>query len=100
MVLECLCICRRREVCTPMTRYLPSIEGTDNEVASAIRAAHARELNAVYAALDEILRGLSDFDAKIARQRTDLETSRVFLATRSFNSLYSAAMLLERGYYQ
>lgn len=83
-----------------MIRYLPSIEDADNEVTSAIRAEHARELNAVYAALDEILRGLSDFGAKQGKPKDDLESARLFLATRSFNSLYSAVRMLERGYFQ
>ena len=83
-----------------MIRYLHSIAATDNEVASIIRAEHARELDAVYAALDEILRGLSDFGTKQGKPNSPIESARLFLATRSFNSLYSAAMLLERGYYQ
>ena len=83
-----------------MVRYLPSIEGADNEVASIIRAEHARELNVVHAALDEILRGLSDFGAKQGKPKTRLERARLSLTTRSFNSLYNAVLLLEHGYYQ
>ena len=73
---------------------------TDNEVASIIQAEHARELDAVYAALDEILRGLSDFGAKQGKPNGPLESARLFLATRSFNSLYSAVRMLESGYFQ
>ena len=83
-----------------MIRYLHSIERTDNGVASIIRAEHARELDAVYAALDDILRGLSDFGAKQGKPNSPLESARLFLATRSFNSLYSAVMMLECGYFQ
>ena len=83
-----------------MAGCLQDIARNDNEVASIIRARHARELDAVYTALGEIVRGLSDFGAKQGRPKSLLESGRLFLSTRSFNSLHSAVMLLERGYYQ
>ena len=83
-----------------MIRYLHSISAADNKVALIIRAEHARELNAVHPALDDVLRGLFAFDSERRKPTNDLESARLFLATRSFNSLYSAVRMLESGYFQ
>ena len=83
-----------------MNRYLISVDKTDAETAAAIWERHAREFNAVETALDDILRGLSDFGSQKVKPDSRLESARLFLATRSFNSLRTAAQVLERGYYQ
>ena len=83
-----------------MNEYLLSIDRTDYETASTIRARHARELSIAEKALDQILRGLSDFGSEKQKPDNRLESARLFLATRSFNSLRTAVQVLERGYYQ
>ena len=83
-----------------MNGYLLSIDRTAAETASIIRERHAREFSAVEAALDDILRGLSDFGSRKQKPDNRLESARLFLATRSFNSLRVALQVLERGYYQ
>ena len=83
-----------------MNGYVLSIDRTDAETAAIIRERHAREFSAVEAALNEILRGLSDFGSQKLKPDNRLESARLFLATRSFNSLRTAVQVLERGYYQ
>ena len=83
-----------------MNGYLLSIDRTDAEIAAIIRERHAREFSAVEAALNEILRGLSDFGSQKLKPDNRLESARLFLATRSFNSLRTDVQVLERGYYQ
>ncbi len=83
-----------------MNGYLLSIDRTDDETASTMRARHARELSAAEEGLDQILRGLSDFGSEKQKPDNRLESARLFLATRSFNSLRTAVQVLERGYYQ
>ena len=80
--------------------YLQGVERFEDEAASTIRQMHGREMRAVEAALDDVLRGLSEYGSQ--RQKPDgrLESARIFLATRSFNSLRMALQVLERGYYQ
>ena len=83
-----------------MNGYLLSIDRTDDKTASTMRARHARELSAAEKALDQILRGLSDFGSKKENPENRLESARLFLATRSFNSVRTALQVLGRGYYQ
>ena len=83
-----------------MNSYLLSIDRTDDKTASTMRARHARELSAAEKALDQILRGLSDFGSKKENPENRLESARLFLATRSFNSVRTALQVLGRGYYQ
>ena len=52
-----------------MNGYLLSIDRTDDETASTIRARHASELSVAEEALDQILRGLSDFGSE--KQKPD-----------------------------
>ncbi len=83
-----------------MSRFFLSISGSDAEVASAVRAAHNRELSLVEEALDQILRAHSAFAVQKPKPDNPLESARLFLVTRSFNSLRIAAQVLECGYYQ
>ena len=81
-------------------RYLKTIEVNDERIASTIRTNHARKLEVVDATLDQILIGLNDFGSRKERPDYRLESVRLFLGTRSWNSLRSAVQVLERGYYQ
>ena len=83
-----------------MNGYLLTIDGTDNETVSTMRERHPRELRAGEAALDAIIRGLTEFGPENRHRDDDLESARLFLATRTFNSLRAAFQVLERGYYQ
>ena len=83
-----------------MNGYLMTVDKADAETAAIIRERHAREFSAVEAALEDILRGLSDFGSQKLNPDDRLESARLFLATRSFNSLRTAVQVLERGYYQ
>ena len=76
------------------------IESNESDVAVQIRFNHGRELEAVDAALDQILQGLDEFAHLKQRPDSRLEDAQMFLAVRSFNSLHIARQLLERGYYQ
>ena len=83
-----------------MNTYLLSIDKTDDQVASIIRERHTREIRVAEAALDKILHGISDFGVQKQKSDDYLESARLFLVTRSFNSIWAALQLLERGYYQ
>ena len=83
-----------------MNGYLRTVDETDAEIAAIVRERHAREFSAVEAALDQILRGLSDFGSQKQKPDSRLESARLFLTTRSFNSLRTSVQVLERGYYQ
>lgn len=76
------------------------IEQNEDGVASQVRTNHNCDLTVVDAALDQILRGLDDFASMKQMPDNRLESARLFLATRSFNSLRIARQILERGYYQ
>ncbi len=81
-------------------KYLSTIEKIEGEVSRTIRTNHTRELKVVDTALDQILLGLNDFGSRKERPDNRLESARLFLGTRSWNSLRSAVQMLERGYYQ
>ena len=81
-------------------RHMSVIESNENDVAIQIRMNHRRELEVVDAVLDQILQGLDAFAYVKHRPDSRLEDAQMFLAVRSFNSLYTARQLLERGYYQ
>ncbi len=83
-----------------MNQYLLGIDKSDRETADAIRENHAGEFMVVEAALDQILQGLSQFGSQKRKPDNRLESARLFLITRSFNSLWAATQQLERGYYQ
>ena len=83
-----------------MNAYLLSIDKTGDETASTMRERHTRELRAGEAALDAIIRGLAEFGPENRPRDDDLESARLLLATRTFNSLRAAFQVLERGYYQ
>ena len=83
-----------------MNSYIQGIQEIEEWVASTIRENHAREFEAVDAGLEQVLRGLEDYAYRKDVPDNALEGARLFLATRSFNSLWVARQTLERGYYQ
>ena len=82
------------------TSYIGKIQRLEKQIASDIRTNHSQELKVVDAALDQILSGLSDFGLLKQKSNDRLESARLFLATRSFNSLWTARQTLVRGYFQ
>ena len=82
-----------------MNHYI-QVRESEEVVASTVRANHAQEFRLVDDALDQVLRGLADFAYRKDEPDNALEDARLFLATRSFNSLWVARQTLERGYYQ
>ena len=84
----------------PLQNHLYELERIENEVAAAIRATHARELAVVDDALHHIIIGFNDYSSQKGSPDNRLESARIFLAIRSFNSLRTARQILERGYYQ
>ena len=79
---------------------MQGIDKTDKETAATIRDKHSREFRVVEAALDQVLRALSDFGFQKQKPDNRLESARLFLVTRSFNSIRTAIQALEHGYYQ
>ena len=90
---------REKTLETP-TKCLWGVAKIEDEVAAKIRTSHARELKVVDAALEQILRGFRDFASRKQRPDNRLERARLFLATRSFNSLRMAVQTVGRGNYQ
>ena len=76
------------------------MEEIEEGVARAIQTNHRRELEAVDGALEQILRGYEEFRSRKRKSDDCLETARLLLVIRSFNSLRTARQTLERGYYQ
>ncbi len=73
------------------------------DVASAMQKRYARELAAVDAPLERIVRGLNDFEDSPHQEQgieDPLTGTRLFLAIRSFNSLRIAARVVDSGNYQ
>ena len=83
-----------------MHSYMQRIDEIEDDIAATIRKRHPSELEVVHAALSQILRGLDDFGTKKGRPDSRLESARLFLSTRSFNSIRIALLTLEKGYYQ
>ena len=84
---------------TPFTQSR-IIQLQEGEAAASIHSQYSRELSIVDMALDQVLVGLHDFGAIKRKPDSSLESARLFLATRSFNSLWTARQILERGYFQ
>ena len=83
-----------------MHELIQRIKRIEDEVATTVRNSHSRELMTVDAALDQILLGFNDIVSRRNRLDDRLESARLFLVTRSFNSLWVARNTLEGGYYQ
>ena len=83
-----------------MNKYLQRIENMDRSTAAIVLAKYEKEFAVVESALDRILGGLFDFAEQKERTNSKLESARLILVVRSFNSLRCATQLLRRGYYQ
>ena len=83
-----------------MNEYVQRIDQMDQATANAIRENHSIELEIVETAIDQVIRGFYDFSSLKPRPDNRLESARLFLSTRSINSLRMALQSLERGYYQ
>ena len=81
-----------------MQNPLYELERNENEFASAMLARHSRELEAIDAALSQIFAGFKEFRSRKGILDQRLETGRIILVVRSFNSLLCAKRTLERGY--
>ena len=79
---------------------LRGIEATENEVAHAIQDNHSRELEVIFAALEQVLRGYNEFADQKEILDDKLESAQLFLTVKSFNSLRVAMKVLENGYTQ
>ena len=83
-----------------MNKYVQRINQLDQATADTIRENHSVELEVFETALDQLIRGFYDFSSLKPRPDNRLESARLFLSTRSINSLRIALQSLERGYYQ
>ena len=83
-----------------MKSYLLDLRQRDERTTSAIQEKHDADLVLVEEALELILRGWTEFSSKKRKPDNPLESARLFLVTRSFNSLRMALPTLEQGYYQ
>ena len=83
-----------------MEELLQIIREQDKEVASAIQEKHGYELQTIEVALDELLRALNEYSEIKGSPDSQLESARLHLVVRSFNSLLNAKRALEYGYYQ
>ena len=81
-----------------MENHIQEIERFENRFASIIWAKHSRELNAIDAALAQLFAGFEEFRSRKGTLDQRLETARLILVARSFNSLLCAKRTLERGY--
>ena len=81
-------------------RLLRGIEAAESRVALTIRQNHSDELNIIYSAFEQILSGLNEFADHKESPDNSLESARLFLSVRSFNSLRIAMNTLELGYTQ
>ena len=80
--------------------YLLGLRKKDEQVRERIRTEFAGEFEVVAAAHEVILRGLQQFGRIKGTPGYELESARLFLVARSFNSLLTAAHVLTWGYYQ
>lgn len=83
-----------------MKSYLLDLRQRDERTTSTIQEKHEDDLVLAEEALELILRGWTEFASQKQRPDNPLESARLFLVTRSFNSLRMALPTLEQGYYQ
>ena len=83
-----------------MKSYLLDLRQRGERTMSTIQEKHEDDLVLVEEALELILRGWTEFASQKQRPDNRLESARLFLVTRSFNSLRMALPILEQGYYQ
>ena len=83
-----------------MKSYVLDLRQRDDRATSIIQKKHEGDLVLAEEALELILRGWTEFASQKQRPDNPLESARLFLVTRSFNSLRMALPILEQGYYQ
>lgn len=83
-----------------MKSYLLDLRQKDEHTASKIQREHEADLVLVEQALEQVLCAWSEFSSQKTRPNNPLESARLFLVVRSFNSLRAALPTLEQGYYQ
>ena len=83
-----------------MNRHLLTIDGRDDKVKAVIRSSHASEFAIVEEGLECIARAFLAWETQQDRLPSRLDTVRVSLAIRSFNSIRIALTALISGYYQ
>ena len=76
------------------------IKEMDDSASSEIQSKHGPVLAIIEEALNEVLVGLNEYSSVKGKPDNYLESARIHLAVRSFNSLNNALQVLERGYYQ
>ena len=85
---------------TPDCGYFWGIDKADADTIKVMRKRHGYEFSVVEEGLDYILQGVSAFGEYKQDADYPLEHARLSLVTRSFNSLRTALLMLEGGYYQ
>ena len=83
-----------------MNDYLKALDRNNTELARTIRETHAVDFAIVEGGLDHIIQGLNEFGEFRGKPKGDLESVRLFLATRMFTSLRMALLALELANYQ
>ncbi len=83
-----------------MKSYLLDLRQRDERTTSVIQEKHEDDLVLIEEALELLLHGWTEFASQKQRPDNRLESARLFLVTRSFNSLRMALPILEQGYYQ
>ena len=83
-----------------MKSYLLALRQKEGRIASKIQLEHGEDLLLVEEALEQILYAWNEFSSQKKRPEGGLESMRLFLATRSFNSLQTALSALKKGYWQ
>ena len=83
-----------------MKSYLLDLRQRDERTTSIIQEKHEDDLVLIEEALELLLDGWTEFSSQKRKPDNRLESARLFLVTRSFNSLRMALPILEQGYYQ
>ena len=81
-------------------RFYDSLAASDAKIAQRIRNEHDHWFTAIETALDQVIQGLNEFAEHKGQPTSELESARLFLATRTFRNLHTALRLVERGYWQ
>ena len=83
-----------------MKSYLLALRQKEERIASKIHLEHGEDLLLVEEALEQILYAWNEFSSQKGKPDNRLNSARLFLVTRSFNSLRIALSALEQGYWQ
>ena len=81
-------------------KFYESLLRSDEQLAQTIRNEHDQWFTTIETALDRVIQGLNEFAEHKGQPTGELESARLFLATRTFRNLHTALRLVERGYWQ